>query len=134
MPVVAATHRLMDPPPAELGEWTNPGDIADTTIALLAEAGRHYLPWVAEATVSGSATVRFGDGVLAEIATTDFLTEARGIMLARYVEARSPELDAILERAGIVAFYADHVGRATAIPDPFPIPRPADNRPYRAGA
>jgi hypothetical protein len=55
-------------------------------------------------------------------------------MLARYAAARSPELDAILERAGIVRFYADHLDQATSIPDPLATPRPADNRPYRAGA
>lgn len=134
MPVVAATHRLMDPSEAELGAWTEPSALPDTLIALLAEAGRHYLPWVAEATVAGSAVVAFADGSSAEIATTNFLTEARGILLARYVEARSAELDAILEEAGILHHYADHVDQATAVPDPVPVPRPADNRPYRAGA
>ena len=38
-------------------------------------------------------------------------------MLARYVEARSPELDAILERAGVLRYFADHVDQATAVPD-----------------
>ncbi len=54
-------------------------------------------------------------------------------MLARYVEARSAPLDAILERAGILRWYADYVDQATAIPDPVPVPRPSDNRPYPAG-
>lgn len=134
LPVVAATHRLMDPPPAEVGEWFAPDALPGTLLALLREAGRHYLPWVAEATVAGSAAVPFADGVTAEIATTNFLTEARGITLARYVAARSPQLDAILEEAGIGRWFADFTDQATAIPDPAPIPRPADNRPYRAGA
>jgi glutathione S-transferase len=69
----------------------------------------------------------------ARIATTNFLTVARGVMLARYVEARSPQLDAILEQAGIVRWYADYVDRATSVPDPRPTPRPSDNRPYPAG-
>lgn len=134
MPVVATTHRLMAPPMGELGSWFDPGDLPDTLTALLAEAGRHYLPWVAEATVAGSATVSFADGVTAEIATTNFLTEARGTTLARYVEARSPQLDAILEQAGIARWFADFTDQATTIPDPLAPARPADNRPYRAGA
>jgi len=134
MPVVEATHRLMAPPDGEPGVWFDPADLPRTLIALLAEAGRHYLPWVAEATVAGSAVVPFDDGSTADIATTGFLTEARGITLARYVEARSPQLDAVLEEAGILRWYADFTDQATAIPDPAPIPRPADNRPYRAGA
>ena len=132
--VLAMTHRMMDPATQpEPGEWLDAAALPDTAIALLAEAGRHYLPWVAKATVDGSATVDFGDGCTAEIATTNFLTEARGILLARYVEARSPQLDAILEQAGIVQHYADHVDQATAVPDPSPLPRPTDNRPYPAG-
>ena len=133
MPVVAATHQLMEPPSGEPGSWFSVDALPDTLVALLAEAGRHYLPWVAEATVAGSAVVPFADGVTAKIATTNFLTEARGILLARYVEARSPQLDAILEQAGIVQHYADHVDQATAVPDPSPLPRPTDNRPYPAG-
>jgi glutathione S-transferase len=134
MPVVETTHRLMAPPTAELGAWFDPDALPDTLVALLAEAGRHYLPWVAEATVAGSAVVPFADGVTAEIATTNFLTEARGITLARYVEARSPELDAILEQAGILRWYADFTSQATSVPDASVVPRPMDNRPYRAGA
>ena len=109
-------------------------EIPDSLVAVLAEAGRHYLPWVARATVEGSAPVAFGDGVGATIATTPFLDDARGIMLARYVEARSPRLDHVLERAGILPWYADYVDQATSVPDPVPLPRPADNRPYPAGA
>jgi glutathione S-transferase len=133
--VVEATHRLMAPPADDAGgTWFDPSALPDTLLALLAEAGRHYLPWVAEATVAGRATVAFDDGSTADIATTDFLTEARGIVLARYLEARSPQLDAVLEQAGIVRWFADHTDQATAVPDPSIVPRPTDNRPYRAGA
>ncbi len=132
--VVAHTHRLRAPWDHTYGDWLDPADLPDTFIALLTEAGRHYLPWVAEATVAGAAPVRFADGSGAEIATTNFLTTARGIMLARYREARSPELDAILDRAGILGHYADHLGQATEVPDPALLPRPVDNRPYPAGA
>lgn len=131
--VVAATQRMMEPSAEPLGPWLTADDLPDTLIAALAEAGRHYLPWVAKATVEGSATVVFESGATAEIATTPFLTEARGIMLARYAAARTPELDAVLERAGIVRHYADHVHQATSVPDPRPLPRPGDNRPYPAG-
>jgi hypothetical protein len=81
----------------------------------------------------GEAEVRFDDGSSARIPTTNFLTEARGIILARYREDRNDELDAILERAGILRYYADHLEQATEVPDPRPLARPADNRPYPAG-
>lgn len=45
------------------------------------------------ATVDGQATVEFESGAGADIAATGFVTEARGVMLARYVAARTPEID-----------------------------------------
>lgn len=132
--LVAHTHRLTEPADQPFGDWLAAGDVPDTLIALIREAGRHYLPWVAEATVSGSAIVEFESGPTAEIATTEFLTNARGVMLARYAEARSPGLDEVLDAAGVLSFYADHLEQATTIPDPEPAPRPTDNRPYPAGA
>jgi hypothetical protein len=51
-------------------------------------------------------------------------------MLARYVEARTPELDALLERAGVVAYFADYVDQATSVPELKASSRPTDNRPY----
>lgn len=130
--VVGYTHALMTCKDREIGPWLEPGKVPDTLIALLAETGRHYLPWVARATVDGSATVSFRGGE-ALIPTTSFLNEARGILLARYAEARTPELDAILERAGIVRYFADYTRQATAVPDAAALPRPADNQPFRAG-
>jgi glutathione S-transferase len=130
--VVAHTHALVRPVD-EPGEWFTRDDLPETLIAVLREAGRHYLPWVAEATVKGEADVHFDDGSVARIPTTNFLDVARGVILARYREARCPELDAILERAGILGYYADHLDQATDIPDPRPLARPADNRPYPAG-
>jgi glutathione S-transferase len=127
------TFRLTDPGGEDFGDWLPTGEVPATLLALVREAGRHYLPWVAAATVDGRATVGFEGGAGVEIAATDFLTEARGVMLARYVEARSPELDEVLGAAGILPFYADHIDQATTVPDPKPIPRPADNRPYPAG-
>jgi glutathione S-transferase len=131
--VVAHTHALMTPRDRTFGAWRRPGDLPATLTALLAETGRHYLPWVAEATTTGAAAVRFGDGTAARIETTPFLTTARGIMLARYVAARSPGLDALLEEAGIRRYFADYTAQATAVPDPTPAPRPSDNQPFRAG-
>ncbi len=130
--VARHTFRLTEPEDQAFGDWA-PG-VSDTLVEVLRQAGRHYLPWVAEATVTGRATVRFESGAEADIAATDFVTEARGVLLARYVEARTPALDEVLDAAGILPHLADHVDQATAVPDPAPRPRPADNRPYPAGA
>lgn len=131
--VVPYTHAFLRPDLRPPGDWLDPGALPDTLVAVLAETGRHYLPWVARATRDGAATVRFATGDAAEIATTNFLNVARGTLLARYVAARSPALDALLEHAGIVRWFADHTDQATAIPDPTAPPRPADNQPFRAG-
>ena len=131
--VLQHTNALLTAREHDDGEWFDVDALPDSFFAVLGEAGRHYLPWVATATVAGEATVEFDGGAVAHIKTTDFLTNARGVMLARYVAARTPQLDAILERAGIVRWYADYVDHATSIPDPVPLPRPTDNRPYPAG-
>jgi len=131
--VIPYTHALLTAADGEPGEWLDAADLPESLVALLAETGRHYLPWVARATRDGSAVVRFAQGDDAEIATTNFLNNARGILLARYMEARSGALDAVLDRAGIRRYFADHTDQATAVPDPAPPPRPADNQPFRAG-
>ncbi len=128
--VVAHTHRLQLPQRQVFGDWIEPADVSDSLVAVLAEAGRHYLPWVAEATVEGRAPVDFGDGATAVIESTPFLDNARGVMLARYVAARSDELDGVLERAGILRWFADHVDQATTVPDTSGGAQPPDNRPY----
>ena len=128
--VVAHTHRLQKPQQHTFGDWYDVDDLPETLIDVIAQAGRHYLPWVAEATVSGSATVDFGNEVKAEIASTPFLNHARGVMLARYVEARSPVLDAILRRGGVLQFFADYTDQATAVPDVREQAQPGENRPY----
>ena len=51
-------------------------------------------------------------------------------MLARYADARSPELDAVLERAGVLRYFADHIDQATSVPDVRNAAQPGDNRPY----
>lgn len=128
--VVAHTHRLQQPQKQTFGGWHDPDDLPDSLIDVIAQAGRHYLPWVAEATVQGSAVVDFGDGSSTRIESSPFLRAARGVMLARYVEARSPELDHILERAGALQHFADHVEQATAVPDVRHRAQPTENRPY----
>ena len=40
----------------------------------------------------------------------------------------------VLDEAGVLPHFADHLDQATAIPDPRALPRPADNQPFRAGA
>jgi glutathione S-transferase len=132
--VARHTHRLMEPDDQRFGDWAEAGAVPGTLIALLAEVGRLYLPWVARATGEGEAAVGFAAGVPGTIATTAFLTEARGVLLARYLELRSAALDAILAEAGILGWFAEHTDRAGEIPDPAEPPRPTLNQPYPAGA
>ncbi len=127
---VAHTSRLLMPQQQSFGPWLEIDDVPDTLIAVIAEAGRHYLPWVAEATVAGAAVVELAPGVTADIASTPFLDGARGVMLARYVAARTPQLDALLERAGVLQYFADYVDQATTVPDVSAGSQPIDNRPY----
>ena len=87
---VAHTHRLSMPQRQTFGDWaTSP---ADSLIPVIAQMGRHYLPWVATATVDGSATVRIGEHAI-EIRSSNFLDNARGVLLARYAEARANRRD-----------------------------------------
>lgn len=130
--IVAHTHRLLEPDDAEFGAWHAPAELPETLVALLAEAGRHYLPWVARATVDGAAQVPFPGAAATRIESTGFLDDARGVLLARYVKARCPELDAVLDQAGILRWFVDYVDRASEIPDPAAVPRPALNQPYPA--
>ena len=130
--VIEHTHALATSRGRSFGDWRGPDEVPETLVAVLAELGRHYLPWAAEATVSGDAQVDFGDGVRTTIAPTDFLRSSRATLLARYAEARTDELDAVLERAGILAFFADHPDQAGTIPDPAVPPQQGDNWPYPA--
>ena len=125
---VAHTHRLTMPHREIFGDWAS--STPDSLIPVIAQMARHYLPWVTEATADGAATVTIGDHEI-EIRSSAFLDNARGIMLARYVEARSPELDAVLDAAGVLSYFADHTGQATTVPDARLPARPDDNRPYR---
>ena len=124
---VAHTHRLAMPHRHTFGEWAD--GVPETLIPVIAQMARHYLPWVAQATVDGSAMTTIGEHTI-EIRSSAFLDNARGVLLARYVEARSPELDGILDAAGVLSYFRDHVDQATAVPDATLPARPTDNRPY----
>jgi hypothetical protein len=128
--VVRHTHRLLEPEDQDFGDWDDPRAVPDTLIAVLAELGRSYLPWVSRASAEGVADVVFGNGERVAIRATDFLREARATLLARYVASRGERLDAVLARAGILGFFADHAAQAASIPDHRDPPRPALNRPF----
>jgi len=97
---------------------------------MLADLGRFYLPWVSQAAKEGSAKLVFENGQEIEIHATGFLKEARGVLLARYVELRSDALDTILDRAGILSYFADYTDQAGTIPNYTSPPRPVDNDPF----
>jgi glutathione S-transferase len=128
--LVRHTHRLAEPDGQEFGAWAAADDVPATLIALVAELGRHYLPWVSHAAREGHAALAFASGQRIEIAATPFLVNARRVLLARYAALRSAALDHVLERAGVLRWYADFVGDAGTIPDPTIPPRPAKNRPF----
>ncbi len=124
------THRLLEPEDQPLGDWNDTREIPDTLIALLADLGRLYLPWVSRATVEGSAELVFESGQRIEISATDFLKDARATLLARYAEHRSTALDAVLERADVLSYFGEYRAQAGAIPDYETPPRPNLNRPF----
>jgi glutathione S-transferase len=126
--VVRQTYRLLEPEDQEFGDWDDA--VSDTLIAVLAELGRTYLPWVSRACVDGVGDVVFGNGARVTVRATDFLREARAALLARYVDGRSERLDAVLDRAAILSFFADYAAHAGSIPDFRDPPRPALNRPF----
>jgi glutathione S-transferase len=128
--VVQHTHRLLEPDDQAFGAWDDPAAVSETLTAVLAELGRRYLPWVSRACADGVADVVFENGARVAVHATDFLRDARATLLARYVESRSARLDDVLERAGILPFFADHVAFAGSIPDVREPPRPALNRPF----
>ena len=128
--LVEHTHRVLQPPDERCGDWLRAGEVPETLVAILAEAGRHYLPWVAAATARGEADVVFSSGARTSIQATEFLKEARAIQLGRYRALRCAALDAVLERAGILHYFADHLAEAGSVPDWAGPPRPRLNRPY----
>jgi glutathione S-transferase len=131
--LVLHTNRLLEPEDEPFGDWDawrDASDVPPTLVALLRELGRTYLPWASRACVDGAAEVAFADGTRVRIHATDFLREARGVLLARYLELRSSRLDAVLGRAGLLSYFADHVQHAGTVPDYREPPRPALNRPF----
>jgi glutathione S-transferase len=125
--LVKHTQRLLEPGAQRFGDWAKPDDAPPEWIALLAELGRHYLPWVSHAARDGAAPLPLAGR---DVAASPFLANARRVLLARYVALRSDPLDALLDRAGILHFYADFTADAGSIPDPSELPRPRLNRPY----
>jgi glutathione S-transferase len=128
--LVKHTQRLLEPEDQAFGAWAPAGELPDTLVALLGEIGRLYLPWVSQAVAAGRAELAFASGARVEIAATPFLANARAVLLARYAALRSPALDAVLERAGVLRYYAGDVARAGTLPDPSAPPRPSRNRPF----
>ena len=55
---VAHTHRLMMPQRQQFGDWFEVDALPASLIGVIAEAGRHYLPWVARARSRRWSTVR----------------------------------------------------------------------------
>jgi hypothetical protein len=125
--LVKHAQRLLEPEEQRFGDWAAKGDVPDTLIELLAQLGRHYLPWVSRAARDGAAPLPFA-GI--ELAPTPFLVNARRVLLARYAALRCDALDAVLERAGVLRWYADFAADAGTIPDPKLVPRPRWNRPF----
>ena len=128
--VVKHTHRLLEPEDEEFGGWDDGREVPATMIAVLRELGRMYLPWVSRACTDGAADLVFSDGTRVPIGTTEFLRDARGILLARYVALRNADLDAVLDRAGVLPYFAEFTGHATSVPDYTAPPRPKLNRPF----
>jgi glutathione S-transferase len=125
--LVKHTQRLLEPSAQRFGEWAKPDDAPPELIALLAELGRHYLPWVSRAARDGAAPLALAG---TDVAATPFLVESRRVLLARFRALRSDALDSLLDRAGILRFYADYVRDAGPIPDPRRLPQPRLNRPF----
>lgn len=132
--VVQHTHRLLHPEDLEPGAWAPPGDVPDTLLAVLRDMGRLYLPWVSRATVAGAAELRFARGDTAVIVAPAFLKDARAVLLARYEDAKSDVLDALLMRAGVLEYFADREAQASTVPRFDEPPQPLLNRPFAPAA
>ena len=128
--LVRHTNRLIEPEDERFGEWDGPEEVPATMIAVVGDLGRMYFPWVSRACVDGAADAVFSDGTRVRIEATGFLREARGVLLARYVRLRDARLDEVLERAGLLEYFAPFTQHATRVPDYRNPPRPALNRPY----
>ncbi|HVN37122.1 MAG TPA: glutathione S-transferase family protein [Myxococcota bacterium] len=128
--VVGHSSRLLEPEDQPIGAWDDPSEIPATLVALLRELGRMYLPWVSRACVDGAADLVFAGGSRVRIAATEFLRDARSVLLARYAGLRDARLDAWLERAGVLQWFADFTAHAGAVPSYEAPPRPRLNRPF----
>ncbi len=128
--VVQHTHRLLEPEDQRFGDWDDARDVSQTFLAVLADLKRLYLPWVSRACVDGVADIVFMNGARIAVRATDFLREARATLLARYVAHRCERLDAALQQAGILSFFAEYIHQAGSVPDFHAPPRPQLNRPF----
>ncbi len=128
--VLRHTHRLLEPEDERFGDWDDARDVSDTLLAVLADLGRLYLPWVSRACAEGVGDIVFQNGTRIAVRATDFLREARSTLLARYVAHRCERLDAVLQQARIFSFFAEFTHHAGAIPDFRDPPRPKLNRPF----
>lgn len=128
--LVKHTHRLFEPEEQAFGDWSPAEDVPDSLVVALADLGRLYLPWVSRASVDGSAELRFASGERVEIQATPFLIEARRVLLGRYRALRCDPLDAVLERAGILRYFAGYTEQAEDVPSYEKPPRPSRNRPF----
>jgi hypothetical protein len=99
--------RLLEPHEQKFGDWDN--TVSDGLIGLLKEIGRVYLPWVSAATANPdrTATVRLNDSFSYEQKVSEYSVNSRSVLLTRYAHMRNPELDAILEKAGILKYFKD---------------------------
>ncbi len=128
--VVKHTHRLLEPEEIEHGEWSRAHSTPESLIAILADIGRIYLPWVTEATRDGRAQIEFASGKGITVEASPFLKESRGVLLARYIALRSDALDQVLERADILKYFEPYLDQALSIPDTMNLPQPKLNRPF----
>ncbi len=128
--LVQHTHRLFEPFQQVFGDWADADDVPADLITVLADMGRLYLPWVSRAVVDGQATLQFASGATVDVAAPAFLRNSRATLLARYAAVRCDALDAILERAAILPYFADFVADAGTVPSYETPPQPRLNRPF----
>lgn len=151
--LVAHTHRLLENG-AEFNErnlqerqwksydWDPTTNMSNSMMAILTDAGRLYLPWVSKACVDGEAVLEFKSGIKVNIKPTPFLMESRQIMLARYEKLKSPKLNLILKKAGILKYFEGfkiekQLEDISIVPQPyhnrgFPTPNAVDEKTGRA--
>ncbi len=129
-------QRLLEIDAVELGDWLPVGELPETLLGIIADAGRLYLPCVSAACAgtAGQADLRFASGTLATVTLTPFLRESRGLLLGRYAALRNKAVDDALGQAGVLRYFANHLDETRPAPDYSEPPRPGLNQPYPPGA